>query len=181
MKENIKKLFKEIKKETFIGAATVIILGILLLLGVESLVCKVIGVIALVLGAVFLLVYIVNLLRHTRVSSQLLYAIGMLTVGVIFYFQNSVVVSLLSLFFAVILILDGAVKLDTAIGLLSGRRKGVAIAVLIFALTALVVGFLILLNKISGIKTIGYILIADGVLDIITIIMLSIKMRKALK
>ena len=181
MKEKLKKLFKEIKAETFIGAATVIILGILLLLGVESLICKIIGVIAMVVGAIFLLVYFVNLARRLRVSTQLLTAIGMLTVGVIFYFQNNVIVSLLSLVFAVVLILDGAVKLDSAIGLLQGKHKLVSIFVLVFAITALVVGFLILLSKISGMKTIGYILICDGILDIITIIFISAKVRKALR
>ena len=181
MKETIKKLFKEIKKESVIGAATVIILGILLLIGVESLICKVIGVMSLVLGAVFLLFYFVNIFRRIRIPSQLMLAVGTLTVGVIFYFQNSVIVNLLSLIFAVVLILDGAVKLDSAIDMLQRKTKGASIMVLLFALAALAVGFLILLGTISGMKTIGYILIADGIFDIVTIIVLSAKVRKTLK
>ena len=181
MKETIKKLFKEIKKESVIGAATVIILGILLLIGVESLICKVIGVMSLVLGAVFLLFYFVNIFRRTRIPSQLMLAVGTLTVGVIFYFQNSVIVNLLSLIFAVVLILDGAVKLDSAIDMLQRKTKGVSLMVLLFALAALAVGFMILLGTISGMKTIGYILIADGIFDIVTIIVLSAKVRKTLK
>ena len=157
------------------------VLGVLLLLGVENLICKIIGVISLVIGGLFLLIYCLNVVRHNRISSQLLYAIGTLTVGVIFYFQNQVIVSLLSLIFAVVLILDGAVKLDSAIHLFERKNKLVSLFVLLFALVALAVGFLILMSKISGMKTIGYILIADGILDIITILMVSAKVRKALR
>ena len=181
MKEKLKKLFREIKAETFIGAATVIILGILLLLGVETLICQIVGVVSLVIGAFFLLMYFINIFRHTRISSQLLYAIGTLTVGFIFYFQNQVIVNLLSLVFAVVLILDGAVKLDSAIHLFERKNKLVAFFILAFSIAALAVGFLILMGKISAMNIIGYILIWDGILDIITILMISAKVRKTLR
>lgn len=181
MKEKFKKLLSEIKTETFIGAATVIVLGILLLLGVESLLCKVVGVIALVIGAMIAVVYFINLSRRHRISSQLLYAIGALTLGVIFYFQSQVIVSILSLVFAVVLILDGAVKLDSAFHLFEKKHSLVAFFVLAFSLVALALGFLILLGKISGMKVIGYILICDGILDIITILLISAKFRHSIK
>ena len=181
MQKDVKKLFREIKKETFIGAAAVIILGILLLFGVESLLCKIIGVIGLVIGLVYLLAYFVNLASKKRVPSQLFFGMSLITMGCIFYFQSGIITQLLSLLFAAVLILDGTTKLDDAIVILPSRRKGLGLAILLFALAALVIGFLILFNTISGTRTIGWILVAEGVLDIITIILLSIKVKKAKK
>ena len=181
MKKEVKKIFGEIKKETFIGAAAVIVLGVLLLFGVETLLCEILGVIGLVIGIVYLLSYVVHYCTKKRIPAHLFFGMSFFTFGCIFYFQSGLITKLLSFLFAAVLILDGTTKLDDALALLPTKKNGMGLTILLFALAALALGFLILFDIISGPTTIGLILVLEGVLDIVTIILLSTKVKKSKK
>lgn len=170
-----KNLFKEVKKETAIAAISVIVLGILLLLGTFDILCTVLGVIFLVVGAAYLILYIVNLLRGTRASYQIMLAATLFIAGVIFFFKSGELEDIINLIVAALLVFDGATKLDDSFGILRGRRIVLGLLVLLFAAAALTLGVLILFSVVGGMNAIGWILIADGVLDLLTLLFLSFK------
>ena len=168
MRSLVKKQLNEVQKNNLLSAFAVIVLGVLLLLGVQDVVCKIMGIIALVLGAFSVIMYVVDLAHNTRVPSQLVAGVAFIALGLILFLKSVLIMGIIDLFFAIILIMDGTVKLDTAVSLFSRKQKKLGFLVLAFSLAALVFGFLILLGILKN--AIGYILVADGVLDVITIL-----------
>lgn len=165
-------LLQELRKQTLFGAIAMLVMGILLLLGTLSIICKALGIVMLAVGVVYIMLYFINLFHKARVSSQIVLGISLLLLGLIFYYKSGVLTSLLNLFFAVALALDGAVKLDKAVSLFRGRCSS-AWLVLLFALAALTVSVLIVFSVLSGTTVIGIILLIAGVLDLLTLLFMA--------
>ena len=113
---------REVKKQTTFAAIAMLVMGILLLLGSLSLICKALGLVMLAVGLVYTVLYFINLTQGARVSSQILFGIALLMLGAIFYFKGGILDSLLGLFFAFALAVDGASKLDRSVALFRSRR-----------------------------------------------------------
>lgn len=175
--DTFKTLFREIGKETAVGAIFMILLGLLMLFGGVNLLFMVIGILLLALGAVYVISYFVNYIRRVKSSSSLVYGTLLLSLGLVFYFRGGNFVHLITLIFAIALIVDGAAKFDTSLSMIR-QSNNFGIFVLLFALAAIVVGILMIFDVIAGDKVIGTIILFDGIIDLLTLMILSIRVRK---
>lgn len=171
---------REVKKQTTFAAIAMLVMGILLLLGSLSLICKALGLVMLAVGLVYTVLYFINLTQGARVSSQILFGIALLMLGAIFYFKGGILDSLLGLFFAFALAVDGASKLDRSVALFRSRNNA-GWLVLLFALAAIAVALLIVFSVLSGTRIIGICLIVEGIIDLVTLALFAPKRPRSKK
>lgn len=155
-----------------ISAVIYIVLGVMLLLNPDaslSLICTVIGISAIVYGALNVLFYFVR--RNDEDSSRFTLPMGIAfaAVGLFCLVAPKVVLSVLPLIFGIVLLIDGAGKLGRSLELrkLGFARWGTLAAL---AVVILVLGLMLVTRPYEAVENVarifGAMLVADGLIGI---------------
>lgn len=167
------KTFKLSWSELVIGIAT-IALGLVLTIYpnlASSLVFNAIGIVAIIIGLVYLVRYFMLDFKAAMISNGLFVGLMWLVGGILLITLKSFLLSLLPFFFGLILLIGGVAKLQYT---LNFKRMGATRWYLELAATVLsiVFGVVILVNPFSTMlmlmRIIGVALLIEGVQDLIS-------------
>lgn len=163
------QFLKELKLNITIGAVLTIVLGILLIINPQTIpimVCKLIGIFLLIMGAFNL---ITNLVSSEKGTLHLLSSLIILALGLWFFFRPVTVLSLIPIVMGIILIIHGLQDLKLALEAKSNRydRWGILVLTAILSLALGLVCIAAAFELVTfGMIMIGIALIYDGVSDI---------------
>jgi len=173
--EKLKSLVRSIKLRMVAAALLLIALGVLFVLRPGSsgmIICYIVGGVLCLSGVVRFILYFTRDTVQTFGSFDLVSGAALLLFGGYILLRPEVLYGILTAVFGIILIVDGVLKLQYAIDL--HRMKGSGWwAVLAVALLMAVLGIVALFNPFATMVTLmtflGVVLIADGIVDILSI------------
>ena len=185
--EDVKQTVRNFRKDILWVAVVLIAAGVLFLVFPDScsrIICYLIG------GAMFLggVISIVTYLKSSRdmlfSSFGLVRGTGLVVLGIFLLINPEFLIGFLSSILGIILIVDGTLKLQYAVDLLRLKVSG-WVSVLLLAITAVILGVLVLLNPFATARTlaifIGIALAVDGISDLGTLLYVSRCVKKLKK
>lgn len=178
MDEIVKKI-KGIKRELVIVAAALIALGLLMIIFPEVsgiLLCKGIGVALCVWGALRLISYYKIMKDEILGSFGLVQGVILVGFGSFFVIRPEVVAVFITTAIAIVIIVDGVLKLQYAVDFYNMKVDTWWIE-MIAAIIMVVLGVVSLMNPFSAISTLmifmGAVLVIEGVWDLVAIIRIA--------
>lgn len=181
--DSLKNFFKTVKLHSYMAAVMLIIFGILFVaypMDAARLVCYFAGAVMIIWGAVKIISWGVTEL-HVIGSYSLVAGIALLAFGIFIVAYPDSIVGVITLAFGIALIVDSTVKIQQALDMARLKIKGWWMSLIIAAIT-LALGILILCDPFSGaeafIIVFGVSLIADGVLDFLSLVYFTCKVKK---
>lgn len=173
--EKLKSIVRSIKLRMVAAALLLIALGVLFVLrpGDSGLIiCYIVGAVLCFFGIVRFIVYFTGDVSQAFGSFDLVGGAALLMFGGYILIRPEVLYGILTAVFGIILVVDGVMKLQYAIDLYRMKAAGWWL-VLIVALLMAALGVVALFNPFGTMVTLmtflGATLIADGVLDILSI------------
>ena len=177
------KKLKTITFHSLISAILLIVVGLLLLInpvGSISTMCVTIGMILGAIGAVELLIYFVSDMKKNNGNNKLVFGIFFVVAGLFIMIGYRIVMQIVPLVLGLFIVVDGIMKLQTAVNAMKMNTEG-KFAVLAIALITTVVGFVICFNAFDTAKIllriIGAVMIFSGITDVMNIIYISRKLK----
>ena len=171
MKDNNQKV-KGLKNDMLFAAIALIVVGALFVLFPEKstdLICYTAGAVLCIWGVISVIVYFVSDCYAAFSSYNLVKGIALLAVGIVILANPSSLAGILTMVFGIVLIIDGALKLQYSVDLARIHSRGwwivMAVSVLMITLGAVVVidpfDSAYVLMMFAGVT-----MIADGVSDL---------------
>jgi len=166
------KQLKIVKNMYIVMDVCLIIVGLLILFSpikAINVLCRIFGVVLVLLGAVKILGYFTK--DIFQLAFQFDFALGIISVilGAVLIFRTSYMVEILSVCVGIVILIDGALKLQTAV---DARKFGIEKwwLILIIALLVSIVGIILMVTPFAAQTVaawvIGINLVLDGVLNI---------------
>lgn len=170
------KQLKIVKNMYIVMDVCLIVVGLLILFSpikAINVLCKIFGVVLIVLGAVKLVGYFTK--DIFQLAFQFDFALGIISaiLGIVLIFRTSYMVEILSVCVGIFILLDGTLKLQTAV---DARRFGIEKwwLILITAILVSVVGIILMVVPFAAQTVtawiIGINLVLDGVLNICVVL-----------
>lgn len=170
------KQLKIVKNMYIVMDVCLIIVGLLILFSpikAINVLCKIFGVVLIVLGAVKLVGYFTK--DIFQLAFQFDFALGIISaiLGIVLIFRTSYMVEILSVCVGIFILLDGTLKLQTAV---DARKFGIEKwwLILITAILVSVVGIILMVVPFAAQTVtawiIGINLVLDGVLNICVVL-----------
>ena len=180
----MKKTLKELKWNMIIPAVLSIILGVILIIFPDTSMRFIVNIIAigmLIAGVADIVRYFTFDLRVSLYRNDFLYGVIMLSLGLLFILNPSIIISLIPFILAIYLLISGFIKLQDGIDAYRMKYDKSTIYI-ILALVSIVFGLVIMFNLIEAASMlfifIGIGLIYTGISDIYTAVYLSSKLEK---
>ena len=169
------KQLKIVKNMYIVMDVCLIIVGLLILFSpikAINVLCRIFGVVLVLLGAVKILGYFTK--DIFQLAFQFDFALGIISVilGAVLIFRTSYMVEILSVCVGIVILIDGALKLQTAV---DARKFGIEKwLILIIALLVSIVGIILMVTPFAAQTmaawVIGINLVLDGVLNICVVL-----------
>lgn len=172
---------KELKLDMFMAAMFYMILGIILLLfpaTTARTVCFLIAGIAIAVGAVSLMVYVMRNIAKNYYRNDFVMGLILIVLGIFVIYRVDMVIALVPFIIGLCIIVSGLFKLQSALDV--QRMGGNAVVILGVAIVNIVVGILMVINPFESAlllyRLLGAGLLFSGLTDMISTIYLSSKM-----
>ncbi len=169
----------KIKIQGFAVSIALIVIGLLFIIFPADsmrIICYVAGAVLLVLGVYKIIVYFASGMRETSLAA----GVALIAVGILLFVKPDIIAEFLTVLFGIVLIVDGVLKVQQAVTLARMKVRS-CWWVLTVAVITLVLGLVIAFDPFSSSKAlmvfIGISLIADGIIDIITVFYCSAKTK----
>jgi uncharacterized membrane protein HdeD (DUF308 family) len=170
------KQLKIVKNMYIVMDVCLIIVGLLILFSpikAINVLCRIFGAVLVLLGAVKILGYFTK--DIFQLAFQFDFALGIISVilGAVLIFRTSYMVEILSVCVGIVILIDGALKLQTAV---DARKFGIEKwwLILIIALLVSIVGIILMVTPFAAQTVaawvIGINLVLDGVLNICVVL-----------
>lgn len=172
---------KELKLDMFMAAMFYMILGIILLLfpaTTARTICFLIAGIAIAVGAVSLMVYVMRNIAKNYYRNDFVTGLILIVLGIFVIYRVDMVIALVPFIIGLCIIVSGLFKLQSALDV--QRMGGNAVVILGVAIVNVVVGILMVINPFESAlllyRLLGAGLLFSGLTDMISTIYLSSKM-----
>ena len=183
----MKNFVKSFKRDYIIVSATLIILGLLLVLLPEAAgmyICYISGVVCCLMGVVRIIDYFRSGVSLRRYSTGLAFGLILVSAGVFVLVRPQVLLEVIPTVFGIAIIFDSILKLQYSIDMLRLHALNWWLMLIIAAITG-TLGALMVLNPFAAASTLiifgGAALISDGILDLVALFWLSSHLKSIKK
>ena len=173
--EELKSIIRSVKVRLVVLSLIVIAIGVLFLAKPDTsgvMICYLVGILLCLYGIVRLVIYFTGDAAQRVGSFDLVIGAAMLLCGVYILFRPQFLYGILTAVCGIFLVADGVLKLQYAMDLYRMQAKAWW-SVLLVALIMIALGLLVLFRPFETMVTLmtflGVVLIADGVMDLVSI------------
>lgn len=144
-------------------------------------ICRLLGIVLLVSGVVFIISYLTKKKASTVLQYDLLIGVILALLGIWLLTNPAIIISFVQYIFGAILIIHGAIDIQGTFSLRSGG-SGRWYPALLFAIATIALGAIIILNPFASMSAlvilIGISLIFDGITDILIVLSVGVNAHK---
>lgn len=144
-------------------------------------ICRLLGIVLLASGAVFIISYLTKKKASTVLQYDLLIGVILALLGIWLLTNPAIIISFVQYIFGAILIIHGAIDIQGTFSLRSGG-SGRWYTALLFAIATIALGAIIILNPFASMSAlvilIGISLIFDGITDILIVLSVGMTARR---
>ncbi len=181
--DKIKKFFSTVKVQLLLIAIALIVVGTLFIIfpkNAMGIICRVSGIALIIWGVVKLVGYFSSGLREVGTYS-LVGGITLVAFGILLVIKPTFVSGVFTLLFGILLIIDSVMKIQQSVDMCKLKIKYWWVGLIIAAVT-LAIGIIIFIDPFASAEAlmiyIGVSLIVDGVIDLVSVIFYSAKIKK---
>lgn len=181
-KEPVKEGLKALKKNKVVSAVLVTFIGLLLVIWPGTaliLICRIIGVCALIGGAVGVIMFFTTNIRTPGIIGGLTGGLLLLIVGIWILIRPDILASVLPMVLGFLIIVSGMINLADCVTI--KRQDGSVVASLIMAVITIILGIVIITHAFGTSKLffrlLGIVMMYDGISDLVIIGHISDKAR----
>lgn len=177
-------MLKNLKWNAILTALIYIVAGVVLIMypdKVQDVICNIIGIVGIILGVVRIFMYLAANAADAVYRNDFVEGVALILIGVLIIYQKAVVQTLMPFIVAIIIIVDGFVKLQDGI---DAKRLGYdkSYIYVIIATISIVVGLIVMFNLVETSNLIFQILggglIYCGATDIVSVIFIAKRVQK---
>ena len=181
--ESIREGLKRFKKNKVVSAVLVTFIGLLLVIWPGTalvLLCRIIGVCALIGGAVGVIMFFTTSIRTPGIIGGLTGGLLLLIAGLWILIRPDILASILPMVLGFLIIVSGLINLADCVTI--RRQNGSVISSLIMAIITIILGIVIITHAYGTSKLffrlLGLVMMYDGISDLIIIGHISDRVRR---
>lgn len=177
-------MLKNLKWNALLTALVYIVAGVVLIMypdKVQDVICNIIGIVGIILGVVRIFMYLAANAADAVYRNDFVEGVALILIGALIIYQKTVVQTLMPFIVAIIIIVDGFVKLQDGI---DAKRLGYdkSFIYVIIATISIVVGLIVMFNLVETsnllFQILGAGLIYCGATDIVSVIFIAKRVQK---
>ncbi len=177
-------MLKNLKWNALLTALIYIVAGVVLIMypdKVQDVICNIIGIVGIILGVVRIFMYLAANAADAVYRNDFVEGVALILIGALIIYQKTVVQTLMPFIVAIIIIVDGFVKLQDGI---DAKRLGYdkSFIYVIIATISIVVGLIVMFNLVETsnllFQILGAGLIYCGATDIVSVIFIAKRVQK---
>lgn len=177
-------MLKNLKWNALLTALIYILSGVTLIIypdKVQNIICNIIGIVGIVLGVIRIFMYLTADAKDAVYRNDFVEGVVLILVGILIIYQKAVVQTLIPFIVAIVIIVDGFVKLQDGI---DAKRLGYdkSYIYVIFAAISIIVGLIVMFNLVETshllFQILGVGLVYCGLSDVISVIFIAKRVQK---
>lgn len=177
-------MLKNLKWNAILTALIYVVAGAILIISpdkVQNVICNIIGLVGIVLGVIRIFMYLSVEVQDAIYRNDFVEGIVLILIGVLVIYQKAIIQSLIPFIVAIVIIVDGFVKLQDGI---DAKRLGYdkSYIYVIFAAISIIVGLIVMFNLVDTgnilFQILGGGLVYCGISDIVSVVFIANRVKK---
>ena len=148
---------------------------------VQNVICNIIGLVGIILGVIRIFMYLSVEVQDAIYRNDFVEGIVLILIGILVIYQKTIIQSLIPFIVAIVIIVDGFVKLQDGI---DAKRLGYdkSYIYVIFAAISIIVGLIVMFNLVDTgnilFQILGGGLVYCGISDIVSVVFIANRVKK---
>ena len=177
-------MLKNLKWNAILTALIYVVAGAILIIfpdKVQNVICNIIGLVGIILGVIRIFMYLSAEVQDAIYRNDFVEGIVLILIGILVIYQKAIIQSLIPFIVAIVIIVDGFVKLQDGI---DAKRLGYdkSYIYVIFAAISIIVGLIVMFNLVDTgnilFQILGGGLVYCGVSDIVSVVFIANRVKK---
>ena len=177
-------MLKNLKWNAILTALIYVVAGAILIIfpdKVQNVICNIIGLVGIILGVIRIFMYLSVEVQDAIYRNDFVEGIVLILIGILVIYQKTIIQSLIPFIVAIVIIVDGFVKLQDCI---DAKRLGYdkSYIYVIFAAISIIVGLIVMFNLVDTgnilFQILGGGLVYCGISDIVSVVFIANRVKK---
>ena len=177
-------MLKNLKWNAILTALIYVVAGVILIIfpdKVQNVICNIIGLVGIILGVIRIFMYLSAEVQDAIYRNDFVEGIVLILIGILVIYQKTIIQSLIPFIVAIVIIVDGFVKLQDGI---DAKRLGYdkSYIYVIFAAISIIVGLIVMFNLVDTgnilFQILGGGLVYCGISDIVSVVFIANRVKK---
>ncbi len=177
-------MLKNLKWNAILTALIYVVAGAILIIfpdKVQNVICNIIGLVGIILGVIRIFMYLSVEVQDAIYRNDFVEGIVLILIGILVIYQKAIIQSLIPFIVAIVIIVDGFVKLQDGI---DAKRLGYdkSYIYVIFAAISIIVGLIVMFNLVDTgnilFQILGGGLVYCGISDIVSVVFIANRVKK---
>ena len=177
-------MLKNLKWNAILTALIYVVAGAILIIfpdKVQNVICNIIGLVGIILGVIRIFMYLSVEVQDAIYRNDFVEGIVLILIGILVIYQKTIIQSLIPFIVAIVIIVDGFVKLQDGI---DAKRLGYdkSYIYVIFAAISIIVGLIVMFNLVDTgnilFQILGGGLVYCGISDIVSVVFIANRVKK---
>ena len=177
-------MLKNLKWNAILTALIYVVAGAILIIfpdKVQNVICNIIGLVGIILGVIRIFMYLSVEVQDAIYRNDFVEGIVLILIGILVIYQKTIIQSLIPFIVAIVIFVDGFVKLQDGI---DAKRLGYdkSYIYVIFAAISIIVGLIVMFNLVDTgnilFQILGGGLVYCGISDIVSVVFIANRVKK---